>query len=59
MGAEYSSYVKSITTFAPTFYGYIILALASVINLKNSLALISEPVFAKRKLFNDIYLALI
>ena len=31
----------------------------SAINLKNSLALISEPVFAKRQLFNDIYLALI
>ena len=24
MGAEYLSYVKSIATFAPTFYGYII-----------------------------------
>ena len=30
MGAEYLSYVKSIVTFAPTFYGYIISALASV-----------------------------
>jgi len=30
MGAEYLSYVKSIATFAPTFYGYIISALASV-----------------------------
>ena len=31
----------------------------STTNLQNSLALISEPVFAKRQLFNDIYLALI
>ena len=30
MGAEYLSYVKSIATFALTFYGYIILILASV-----------------------------
>ena len=30
MGAEYLSYVKSIATFAPTFYGYIISFLASV-----------------------------
>ena len=30
MGAEYSSYVKSDATFAPTFYGYIISVLASV-----------------------------
>ena len=30
MGAEYSSYVKSIATFAHTFYGYIIYVLASV-----------------------------
>ena len=30
MGAEYLSYVKSIATFAPTFYGYIISVLASV-----------------------------
>ena len=33
MGAEYLSYLKSIATFAPTFYGYIISVLASVINL--------------------------
>ena len=33
MGAEYLSYVKSIATFAPTFYGYIISVLASVIYL--------------------------
>ena len=31
MGAEYLSYVKSIATFAPTFYGYIISVLVSVI----------------------------
>ena len=31
MGAEYLSYVKYIATFAPTFYGYIISVLASVI----------------------------
>ena len=31
MGAEYLSYVKSIATFAPTFYGYIISVLASVL----------------------------
>ena len=30
MGAEYSSYVKSIATFALTFDGYIISVLASV-----------------------------
>ena len=30
MGAEYLSYVKSIATFALTFFGYIILVLASV-----------------------------
>ena len=30
MGAEYSSYVESIATFAPTFYGHIISVLASV-----------------------------
>ena len=30
MDAEYLSYVKSIATFAPTFYGYIISVLASV-----------------------------
>ena len=30
MGAEYLSYVKSIATFAPTFYGYIISVLVSV-----------------------------
>ena len=32
MGAEYLSYVKSIATFAPTFYGYTIFVLASVLN---------------------------
>ena len=30
MGAEYLFYLKSIATFALTFYGYIILVLASV-----------------------------
>ena len=30
MGAEYLSYVKSIATLSPTFYGYIISVLASV-----------------------------
>ena len=30
MGAEYSPYVKSIATFALTFFGYIIYVLASV-----------------------------
>ena len=30
MGAKYLSYVKSIATFALTFFGYIILVLASV-----------------------------
>ena len=30
MGADYSFYVKSIATFAPTFFGYIISVLASV-----------------------------
>jgi hypothetical protein len=33
MGAEYLFYLKSIATFAPTFYGYIISVLASVICL--------------------------
>ena len=33
MGAEYLSYVESIATFAPTFYGYIISILASVMAL--------------------------
>ena len=41
MGAEYLSYVKSIATFAPTFYGYIISVLASVLidcfNLRQNL----------------------
>ena len=32
MGAKYSLYVKSIATFAPTFYGHIISLLASVHN---------------------------
>ena len=31
MGAEYLSYVKSIATLAPTFYGYITSVLASVV----------------------------
>ena len=30
LGADYLSYVKSIATFALTFFGFIILALASV-----------------------------
>ena len=30
LDAEYLSYVKSIATYAPTFFGYIISALASV-----------------------------
>ena len=30
MGAEYLPYVKSIATYAPTFFGYIISVLASV-----------------------------
>ena len=34
MGAKYLSYVKSIATFAPTFYGYIISVLASVFKLR-------------------------
>ena len=33
MGAEYLSYVKSIATFAPTFYGHIISVLARVLTL--------------------------
>ena len=33
LGAEYSSYVKFIATRAPTFFGYIILVLASVTSL--------------------------
>ena len=40
MGAEYLSYVKSIATFALTFYGYIILVLVSVlciVNVRNDL----------------------
>ena len=37
MGAEYLSNVKSIATFAPTFYGYIIPALASVLLVRQFL----------------------
>ena len=33
MGAEYLSYVKSVASFAPTFYGYIIFVLASVLSV--------------------------
>ena len=33
IGSEYSSCVKSIATFAPTFFGYIISVLASVVRL--------------------------
>ena len=33
MGADNSFYVKSIATYAPTFFGYIILVLASVARL--------------------------
>ena len=33
MGAEYLPYVKSIATFAPTFYGYIISVLASLLGV--------------------------
>ena len=32
LGTEYSSYVKSIATYAPIFFGYIILVLANVKN---------------------------
>ena len=47
MGAEYLSYVKSIATFAPTFYGYIISVLASVsgTNFENIYQLIKYYVF--------------
>ena len=39
LGAEYLSYVKSIATYAPTFFGYIISVLASVWQLgRTSLA---------------------
>ena len=34
MGADYSFYVKSIATFALTFFGFIISALASVSQLR-------------------------
>ena len=34
MGAEDLSYVKSIATFALTFFGYIVLVLASVKSLR-------------------------
>ena len=48
MGAEYFSCVKSIATFAPTFYGYIISVLASVNPEGNdSLTPISPPVFSR------------
>ena len=40
MGAAYLSNVKSIDTFAPTFYGYIISVLASVYCIKSP---ITEP----------------
>ena len=35
MGAAYLSYVKSIATFALTFFGYIISVLASVKGIAN------------------------
>ena len=33
MGADYSFYMKSIATYAPTFFGYIISVLAKVLYL--------------------------
>ena len=37
MGAEYLPYVKSIASFAPTFYGYIISVLASVYMIQSNM----------------------
>ena len=39
LGAEYSSYMKSIAIYALTFFGYIISVLASVNNQATSIAL--------------------
>ena len=36
--AEYLSYVKSIATYAPTFFGYIISVLASVCSISTHAA---------------------
>ena len=48
MGAEYLSYVKSIATFAPTFYGYIISVLVSVLLLIKKLEIEkTKPTFIK------------
>ena len=45
LGAEYLSYVKSIATFALTFFGYIISVLASVIPELTVIAVHYEPPF--------------
>ena len=36
MGADYSFYVKCIATRAPTFFGYTILVLASVVKVNTA-----------------------
>ena len=43
MGADYSFYVKFIATRAPTFFGYIISVLASVIPELTVIAVHYEP----------------
>ena len=47
MGAKYLSYVKSIATFAPTFYEYIISVLASVLSIIPSTAIYNSKFFNK------------
>ena len=47
MGAEYLSYVKSIATFAPTFYGYIISVLVSVCKITPKITQICNNRFFK------------
>ena len=45
MGAEYVSYMKSIATFAPTFYGYIISILSSVAREAVVLGIVQKMTF--------------
>ena len=53
LGAEYLSYVKSIATFALTFYGYIISVLASVSSIEGVSG--SSDVFWQKYVFGKVY----
>ena len=53
MGAEYLSYVKSIATFALTFYGYIISVLDSVSGIEGVSG--SSDVFWQKYVFGKVY----